>query len=81
MGAQTIRLSRTHSHKKEGGTTPAQARKERGVTDKEEWVVWNGSTGILDMAAIGHIEDGEDGRRAFLAPPYDVVGPFSIDEL
>ncbi len=51
------------------------------MTDKEDWVIWNGSMGILDMAAIGHIEDGEGGRRAFLAPPYDAVGPFSIDEL
>jgi hypothetical protein len=55
--------------------------KARGMTDKEEWVIWNGSLGILDMATIGHIEDGECGRRAFLAPPYGVVGPFSLDEL
>jgi hypothetical protein len=55
--------------------------KARGMTDKEEWVIWNGSLGILDMATIGHIEDSEGGRRAFLAPPYDVVGPFSLDEL
>jgi hypothetical protein len=51
------------------------------MTDKEEWVVWNGSLGILVMATIGHIEDGERGRCACLAPPYDVVGPFSLDEL
>lgn len=51
------------------------------MTDKDQWVVWNGSMGILDMATIGHIEDGEGGRSAFLAPPYDVVGPFSLDEL
>ena len=37
--------------------------------------------GILDMATIGHVEDSEGGRSAFLAPPYDVVGPFSLDEL
>jgi len=43
--------------------------KARGMTDKKEWVVWNGSMGILDMATIGHIEDGEGGRSAFLAPP------------
>ena len=55
--------------------------KARGMTDKEQWVVWNGSMGILDMATIGHIEDGEGGRSAFLAPPYSVVGPFSLDEL
>ncbi|HUI19996.1 MAG TPA: J domain-containing protein [Methylocella sp.] len=52
------------------------------MTDKEEWVVWNGLMGILDSVRIGNIEeDGEGGRRAFLAPPYDVVGPFSLDEL
>jgi len=55
--------------------------KARGMANKEEWVIWNGSLGILDMATIGHIEEGEDGGRAFLAPPYDVVGPFSLDEL
>ena len=51
------------------------------MTDTEEWVVWNGSMGILDMATIGRIEADETGRRAFLAPPYGVVGPFSLDEL
>nr|WP_041778576.1 molecular chaperone DnaJ [Beijerinckia indica] len=51
------------------------------MTDKEGWVVWNGSLGILDTVMIGRIEDGEGGRNAFLAPPYDVVGPFSLDEL
>jgi hypothetical protein len=45
------------------------------------WVIWNGSLGVLDMATIGHVEDGEGGRKAFLAPPYNVVGPFSLDEL
>ncbi len=52
-----------------------------GSPGDDEWVVWNGSMGILDMARIGHIEDGEGGRTAFLAPPYDIVGPFSLDEL
>jgi hypothetical protein len=51
------------------------------MTDSEEWVIWNGSLGILDMATIGRIEDGAGGRRAFLATPYDIVGPFSLDEL
>jgi hypothetical protein len=55
--------------------------KARGMADKEEWVVWNGLMGILDTVTIGHIEEGEGGRSAFLAPPYDVVGPFSLDEL
>jgi hypothetical protein len=48
---------------------------------KEEWVIWNGPLGVLDMVTIGRIEDADSGRTAFLAPPYGVVGPFSLDEL
>jgi hypothetical protein len=51
------------------------------MADKEQWVIWNGSMGVLDMATLGRIEEGDGGRSAFLAPPYDVVGPFSLDEL
>lgn len=51
------------------------------MTDNEQWVVWNGSLGVLDMVAIGRIEEGTGGRSACLAPPYGVVGPFSLDEL
>ncbi len=51
------------------------------MTDKEQWVVWNGSMGILDLATIGHVETREGGRSAFLEAPYGVVGPFSLDEL
>ena len=46
-----------------------------------DWVVWNGSIGISDMVTIGDIEHDESGRKASLAPPYGVVGPFSLDEL
>jgi hypothetical protein len=55
--------------------------KARGMTDKQEWVVWNGSLGVLDTVRIGRIEADEGGRSAYLAPPYSVVGPFSLDEL
>lgn len=51
------------------------------MTLNEQVVVWNGSMGVLDMATIGRIEHGEGGRVAYLAPPYEVVGPFSLDEL
>lgn len=51
------------------------------MTNEADWVIWNGKLGVLDMAAIGRAEDGTDGRSAFLAPPYDVVGPFSLDDL
>jgi len=50
-------------------------------TTIDEWVIWNGSIGILDMVSIGHVEDCRGGRTAFLAPPYEIVGPFSLDEL
>ena len=37
----------------------AAGMKVRGMTDqKEEWVIWNGSLGTLDMATIGRVEDG-----------------------
>jgi hypothetical protein len=51
------------------------------MTLNEQVVVWNGSMGVLDMATLGRIEDGEGGRVAYLAPPYEVVGPFNLDEL
>lgn len=46
-----------------------------------EWVIWNGSLGVIDLVAIGSVEAGEGGRRACLAPPYDSVGPFGLDQL
>jgi len=52
------------------------------MTDKEEWVVWNGSLGILDKVMMGRIDvDATGARSACLAAPYDMVGPFSFDEL
>jgi hypothetical protein len=51
------------------------------MTDKEDWVVWNGSLGVLDTVAIGHIEVIDGVRSACLAAPYDMVGPFNLDEL
>ncbi|CCE00419.1 molecular chaperone DnaJ [Bradyrhizobium sp. STM 3809] len=51
------------------------------MTSTAEWVIWNGSMGIVDTVRLGTIIDGAAGRLASLAPPYDVVGPFSLDEL
>ena len=51
------------------------------MTDPAQWVVWNGSLAVVDLASIGRIEPSDSGRRACLAPPYDVVGPFSLDAL
>jgi hypothetical protein len=51
------------------------------MSDNTEWVVWNGSLGVLDMAAMGRVEQDSSGRNAWLAEPYDIVGPFNLDEL
>jgi len=51
-------------------------------TKREEWVIWNGVMGFVDMVAVGTVEVDADGvRRARLKAPYDMVGPFNLDEL
>lgn len=49
--------------------------------EEEQWVIWNGSLGVLDMVTIGRVEVGVNGSNAWLEEPYDMVGPFSLDEL
>jgi hypothetical protein len=49
--------------------------------ETEEWVVWNGSAGILLTAALGRVECGAAGRTAWLARPFEMVGPFDLDAL
>ncbi|MFA6628821.1 MAG: DnaJ domain-containing protein [Sulfuricurvum sp.] len=44
-----------------------------------EWIIWNGSIGIRDFVTIGRIDT--DASLAWLEAPYDMVGPFSLDEL
>lgn len=63
------------------GCAAGSCMEARGMADKEEWVVYNGSLGVADKVTIGRVEAGEGGRSASLAPPYDAVGPFSLDEL
>ena len=52
-----------------------------GSVDEEEWVIWNGSSGLVTMVKIGRVEVGAGGRTAWLDEPFDMVGPFSLDEL
>jgi hypothetical protein len=47
----------------------------------EEWVIWNGTYGIAAMVTIGRIEVGEGGRKAWLEKPFEMAGPFDLDEL
>lgn len=49
--------------------------------EEELWVIWNGSLGIVDTVAIGLVKAGARGRDAWLEEPYDMVGPFNLDEL
>jgi hypothetical protein len=48
---------------------------------EEEWVIWNSANGLLTTVTIGRIEEDADGRIAWLDEPFDMVGPFSLDEL
>jgi len=50
-------------------------------TGEEDWVIWNGGLGLVTTAALGHVETGCSGRKAWLAEPFDMVGPFCLDEL
>lgn len=47
----------------------------------EEWVIWNGGLGLVTTATLGRVEVGSSGRKAWLDEPFDMVGPFKLDEL
>jgi len=47
--------------------------------EDEEWIIWNSSLGVRDFVTIGRIDMAEG--VAWLEVPYDMVGPFSLDEL
>lgn len=49
--------------------------------DEEEWVIWNGAHGLVTTVTIGRVEAGAEGRVAWLEEPFDMVGPFSLNEL
>lgn len=51
------------------------------AADEEEWVIWNGLHGLVTTVTIGRVESGADGRTAWLEEPFDMVGPFSLDQL
>jgi hypothetical protein len=47
----------------------------------EEWVIWNAAHGLVTTVTIGQLEVGAGRRMAWLDEPFDMVGPFSLDEL
>jgi hypothetical protein len=66
--------------------TAAMARRQamhdaNGYSGDEEWVIWNGGLGLVTTAALGRVELGASGRTAWLDEPFNMVGPFNLDEL
>lgn len=51
------------------------------TADVKEWVIWNGEHGLVTTATLGRVDAGPSGRKAWLDEPFDMVGPFSLDEL
>lgn len=47
----------------------------------EDFIIWNPTLGIRDLVTIGEIKTTENTTQAWLDDPYDMVGPFSLDEL
>jgi len=49
--------------------------------EEEQWVIWNSAYGIVDTVTLGRIEPSLNSTNAWLSEPYDMVGPFSLNEL
>lgn len=49
--------------------------------DLEEWVIWNGNNGLVTTVTLGRVELRASGREGWLDEPFDMVGPFSLEEL
>lgn len=49
--------------------------------DEEEWVIWNSEHGLVTTVTVGHVETRANGRVAWMDEPFDMVGPFDLDEL
>ena len=48
---------------------------------EEEFIIWNSKLGIRDFVTIGRVEVESNNTNAWLDEPYEMVGPFSLDEL
>jgi hypothetical protein len=49
--------------------------------DEDYWVIWNGAYGIVDTVSIARTHLLAGVTFAWLEEPYDMVGPFNLDEL
>jgi hypothetical protein len=48
---------------------------------EEDFIIWNSGFGVRDFVTIGKIEKNSDTPQAWLDEPYEMVGPFSLEEL
>lgn len=53
----------------------------RQTAAADEWVIWNAAHGLVTTVTLGRIAASDHGRTAWLDEPFDMVGPFSLDEL
>ncbi|WP_428739003.1 J domain-containing protein [Sulfurimonas sp.] len=48
---------------------------------EEEFIIFNGSLGVHDIVTIGEFKVENGKTTAWLEEPYEMVGPFNLDEL
>ena len=48
---------------------------------KGKLITWKGTLCIMDRVSIDEVEQDESGNRVWLDGPYEMVGPFRLDEL
>lgn len=46
---------------------------------EEDFIIWNGTFGVRDFVTIGEVDSKNN--TVWLDEPYEMVGPFSLDEL
>jgi len=47
----------------------------------QQYIIYNATLGIRDFVMVDRVENNSQGNHAWLEEPYDMVGPFNIDEL
>jgi hypothetical protein len=58
-----------------------EAKKDIDSLYDQHFIIWNSTLGVRDFVLIEKIEDSNSGFQAWLDEPYEMVGPFNLDEL
>ena len=48
---------------------------------EEDFIIWNSALGVRDFVTIGRVEFESGAAKGWLDEPYEMVGPFCLDEL